>query len=79
MLMYNFLEYSDNYSVTSESLWNYYRDEVNDAANESNADRVRKNNNKAVTSKSFTHKAKILESTPDDDNTLETVVTLLNT
>ena len=26
MPMYNLLEYSDNYSMTSESLWNYYRD-----------------------------------------------------
>ena len=34
MSRYNLLEHSDNYSMTSESLWNYYRDEVNDAANE---------------------------------------------
>ena len=27
MLMYNLLEYSDNYSITSGSLWQYYRDE----------------------------------------------------
>ena len=26
--MYNLLEYSDNYSMTSESLWNYHRDEL---------------------------------------------------
>ena len=30
MPMYNLLEYSDNYSMTSRSLWNYYRDEIND-------------------------------------------------
>ena len=30
MLMYNLLEYSHNYSVTSENLWNYYRDEIDD-------------------------------------------------
>ena len=30
MLMYNLLEYSDNYALTSGSLWNYYRDERND-------------------------------------------------
>ena len=35
--MYNLLEYNDNYSMTSGGLWNYYRDEVNDDANESNA------------------------------------------
>ena len=30
MLMYNSIEYSDNYSKTSGSLWQYYRDELND-------------------------------------------------
>ena len=34
MSMCNFLEYSDSYSMTSLSLWNYYREEVNDSANE---------------------------------------------
>ena len=36
MPMYNLLEYSDNYYMTSGSLCNYYRDEVNDSANENN-------------------------------------------
>ena len=27
MPMYNLIEYCDNYSKTSESLWQYYRDE----------------------------------------------------
>ena len=27
MLIYNLIEYSDNYSSTSGSLWQYYRDE----------------------------------------------------
>ena len=27
MPMYNLIEYSDNYSITSESLWQYDRDE----------------------------------------------------
>ena len=36
MSMYNLLEYSDNYCMTSESLWSYYRDEVNDSANGNN-------------------------------------------
>ena len=31
MPMHNFLEYSDNYSMTSGSFWNYYIDEVNNA------------------------------------------------
>ena len=30
MLMYNLLEYSHNYSSTSGSLWNYYRDKFDD-------------------------------------------------
>ena len=30
MPMYNLIEYSDNYSKTSGSLWQYYRDEPND-------------------------------------------------
>ena len=28
--MYNLLEYSDNYSMPSGRLWNYYREEIND-------------------------------------------------
>ena len=31
MLMYNLIEYSDNYAKTSGSLWQYYRDEPNDS------------------------------------------------
>ena len=31
MAMYNLIEYSDNYSKKSESLWQYYRDEPNDS------------------------------------------------
>ena len=30
MPVYNLLEYSDNYSMTSGSLWKYYRDKTND-------------------------------------------------
>ena len=33
MSMYRLLEYSENYSMISGGLWNYYRDEVNDAVN----------------------------------------------
>ena len=36
MPMYNLLEYSNNYSMTSGNLWNYYRDKVDDDANENN-------------------------------------------
>ena len=30
MPMYSLIKYSDNYSKTSGSLWQYYRDEPND-------------------------------------------------
>ena len=53
MPMYNLLEYSNNYSVTSGSLWDYYRDEINISANGSKANNFRINNNKAITSKSL--------------------------
>ena len=56
ILMYNLLECSDNYSMTSASLWNYYRDEVNDDETEiENNFRI---NNKTTTSKSFKYKTK---------------------
>ena len=57
MSMYNLLEYSGNYSITSGSLFDYYRDEVNDDANENNdAGNYRVNNEKTMTSKSFEYK-----------------------
>ena len=34
MPIYNLLEYSDNNSMTSGSLWNSHRDKVNDDENE---------------------------------------------
>ena len=47
--MCNLLEYSDNFSMTSGSLWNYCRDVVNDDTNEYNDDDCRLNNEKATT------------------------------
>ena len=59
MPMYNLLEHSDNYSMTSGSLWNYYKDKVNDAANENNdAGNYGLNNNKTKTSRSSDNKTK---------------------
>ena len=46
------LAYSDNYSMRSGSLWNYYRNEVKDSANKNNNVNNSINNNK-TTSKSF--------------------------
>ena len=36
--MYNLLEYSQNYTMTWESLWNYYRDEIDDDDNNNPSD-----------------------------------------
>ena len=49
MLMYYLVESNTNYFMTPESLWNYYRDEVNDAA---------------TTSRSFAYKTKIIGVLP---------------
>ena len=47
LLMYNLLEYSDNFSIISATLCNYYIDEVNHSANEiDDNDSMINNNNK---------------------------------
>ena len=46
----NLLEYIDNYSMASESLWNYYKDEVNDDESE-NDNAIKRTNNKKKTTK----------------------------
>ena len=73
MPMHNLLEYSDNFSMTSGSLWNHYRDEVNDSANENDNANNKINNVKTTTSKSFVYKTKIIGigSTPNINNILE--------
>ena len=50
--MYTLLEHDDNYSMALGSLWNYYRDEINDE-NENDANKNMVNNKKTTTSKSF--------------------------
>ena len=60
--------------VTSISLWNYYRDEINDSVIEKNNDGNRINNDKRITSKSFDYKTKSKGSTPDDNDILNTDV-----
>ena len=52
--MYNFIEYGNNYSKTSGSLWQYYRDDPSDTITES---------------ESFKYKIKITGKTPDAGNT----------
>ena len=54
MPMYNLIEYSDNYSETSGSFWQYYKGDPN---------------NNLANSKSFKSKVKITEKTNDDGNT----------
>ena len=54
MAMYNLIEYSDNYSKTSGSLWQYYKDDPND---------------NLADSRSFKCKVKITGKTPNDGNT----------
>ena len=61
--------------MTSGNLWNCYRDEIKDDANENFNNRI--NNNKRITSKSFEFKAKLTGSTPDDNNILDAEVFLL--
>ena len=53
MSMYNLTEYSDNYSKTSGSLWQYYKDDTN---------------NNITDSESFKFKVKITGKTPDNGN-----------
>ena len=54
MPMYNLIEYSDNYSKTSGSLWQYYKDDPNDNITQS---------------ESFKSKIKITGKTPAAGNT----------
>ena len=61
MPMYNLIEYSDNYSKTSGSLWQYYKD-VPD--------------NNLADSESFKYKLKITGNTPAEDNTKDVEITV---
>ena len=58
MPMYNLLEYSKNYRKTIGSLYNYYRDELSD-----DADNNQFNNIKVVNSNTFKYKNKIIDNT----------------
>ena len=70
----NLLEYSDNYSVLSGNLWNYYRDEMNNDASKNNADNYRIINNKTKTCRSFNYNTKTIGSSVVDNKTLDTKV-----
>ena len=58
MSMYNLLEYSKNYRKTIGSLYNYYRDELGDDADNNNFDNI-----KVVNSNTFNYKNKIIGNT----------------
>ena len=62
MSMYNLLEYSKNYRKTIGSLYNYYRDELSDYADDNNFDNI-----KVVNSNTFKYKNKIIGNTYDVD------------
>ena len=47
---------------------NYYKDEMNDDANENNANNYNLDNSKTVAGKSFEYKTNIIGSTPDNNN-----------
>ena len=60
--MYNLLEYSKNYRKTIGSLYNYYRDELSDDADDNNFDNI-----KVVNSNTFKYKNKITGNTYNVD------------
>ena len=60
--------------MKSGSLGNYYRDEVNDSANETDNNDNIKNNNKTTTSKSFIYETKIIERTTNNKSRLNSEV-----
>ena len=65
MPMYNLLEYSKNHKKTIGSLYNYYRDELNDDADNNNFA-----NNNVVSSNTFNYKSKIIGNTYNVDSTI---------
>ena len=65
MPMYNLLEYSKNYRKTIGSLYNYYRDELNDDTDNNNFA-----NNNVVSSNTFNYKNKIIGNTYNVDSTI---------
>ena len=65
MPIYNLLEYSKNYRKTIGSLYNYYRDELNDDADNNNFA-----NNNVVSSNTFNYKNKIIGNTYNVESTI---------
>ena len=65
MPMYNLLKYSKYYRTTIGSLYNYYRDELSDDADDNNFSNI-----KVVNSNSFKYKNKIIGNTYNTDTTI---------
>ena len=65
MLMYNLLDYSDNYCMTSGSLWNYYKVDIDGVY--------------ALQVKSFEYKTNETEKTPTTTTTIATTTTTIAT
>ena len=74
MPIYNLLEYNNNYSMISWSLWNYYRDELNDSTYENNGENSFRINNNETRSKFFEFKTKLKGSTPSNGGRLDAEV-----
>ena len=62
--LYNLIEYSNNYSITSQSLWNYYRDEANSGTGGADSDIDYSINDL----KSFDYKTNMTVKLEDGDN-----------
>ena len=62
-VMYNLLEYGDNYFMTSVCLWNYHRDDMDDDKNKNNANGYKINKNKITASRYFEYKTNNREYT----------------
>ena len=73
MPMYNLLEYSKNYSKTSGSLWNYFRDEAN-ILPPVNPPTLNSNGNPITNSASFTYKNSFIRKTPNNDSENNNVI-----
>ena len=76
MPMYNLIEYRENYSKTSVSLWQYYKDDPNDNLTDSESFKYNPNDN-LTDSESFKYKVKITGKTPDDGNTKDAEIIVL--
>ena len=64
MPIYNLLEYSKNYKKTTDSLWNYYRDEPNSSIGANNI------THSILNSKSFDYKGNFMKYVVTQQNNL---------